>query len=122
MKSYNYLALLGLCVLMSQSTTISAGSWRISRSSGKSPTEVNDLISREARKYRVDLYNDSYRDLLYAAAANDSRILYYADDPMRGARIYPTNVLSAASAIAKVVNGESAQVTQLLRHMLYYSN
>lgn len=122
MKRYNYLLVLGFCLVITQSPSILAGSWRISRAPGMSSTEVDDLISREARKYRVDLDNGSYRDLLYAAAANDSRILYYADDPMRAAKIYPTNVLSAASAIAKVVNGESAQVTQLLRHMLYYSN
>jgi len=87
-----------------------------------SSAEIESVVSRQAQRYGVDLGNSSYRDLLYAAAANDQRILYYKDDPARGGRIYPTNVLSAASAISMAVNGEAAEVTQILRHMLYYSN
>lgn len=124
MKKYTNLVLLGFCVLMSQSNNLFAGSWRLSLASRPkmSATDVENLVAREARRYRIDLQNSFYRDLLNAAAANDSRLLDYEGHTESAGKFYPANVLSAASAISKAVNGEAAQVTRILRAMLYHSD
>lgn len=109
MKNYNYLGLLGLCLLLAQSGNLSAGSG----------TRGDRLINDAIRGWRI--FDGGHQTLLYQAAVPGSfMILSYESDPRRYSSEYPSKVLRAAKKIAQEIQGEDSRVYRTLERMLSY--
>ncbi len=113
MKKYNYLALLGLGLLLAQSGSISAGG--PNRHSNWRSTSPEEMIQAIVREFRIDsVYNDFLRS---AAEPNARLIMNYRSN---SSNPYPSNVLRAAKDIARQTQGEGSNVYKVLESMLSY--
>ena len=111
MKNYNYVALLVLCLLLVQSSGISAGG--SNRYSNWGATSSNQMVKAIMADWKID---PMYADFLRSAAEPNARlIMKYRSDSFNP---YPSNVLRAAKDIAKRTQGETSNVYLVLESML----
>lgn len=121
MKKYNYLTLLGFCLLLAQSGDISAltmstrSHWdKYWKKNGAGP-----LVVRFSKDWQITDPADT--ELLYAATEQNSTLLLkFKEEPRFWAKRYPSNVLRAAKDVAEITQGENSRGYRTLERMLSY--
>ncbi len=121
MKNYTYLVSIGLCLLLAQSSGISALNVRV-RSHWENYWRKNgdgSLIEKMSEGWQAT--EPAYKELLYEAAEPNSILISKFNKNRRDwAERYPSNVLRAAKDIAEITQGENSQAYRVFESMLSY--
>ena len=121
MKNYNYLVLIGLCLVLAQGSDVSAMPTRVRFDWQEYRKKNGDVLLVEKFAQGFNIAERAHKKLLHAAINPNSELIFgFESDPGSGGRWYPSNVLRAAKDIAEITQGEDSRAYGILERMLSY--